>query len=106
MKARLLITTVVPTACGNKLYELFEAMVMVVKLVLLTREQGSAFPAMMQEVAELKEEEIILLEVMILMLEPALVRKLGVTVKEIELVEDCMLVILLASPEFPVSNEI
>ena len=81
-------------ACGNKLYELFEAIVMTVKS-LVSIVQGSAAPEIRQEVAELNDpDSISLLLVVMVSFDPALVWKLGVTVKEIELSEFCIQSIL------------
>ncbi len=99
MKERLLMTTVVGTDCWNKLYELFDAMVIVVKVSFVTIVQAYALPATIHDVAETNDDVAIrLLEVISLRSDPALVWKEGVTVKEIELSLVCIQDILFGSP--------
>lgn len=99
MKERLLITTVVGTDCWNKLYELFDAIVMVVKVLFVTIVHAYGLPATTHDVAGINDGVAIrLLEVISLRSEPALVWKEGVTVKEIELSLVCIQEILFGSP--------
>jgi hypothetical protein len=74
--------TAVAMPWGNKLYELFEAILMVVKVKLVVIVHGYILPATVQELLLMKLLAATrFLDVIILNKDPALVRKLAVTVK-------------------------
>lgn len=67
---------------GNKLYELFEAILMIVKVKFVVIVHGYILPATVQELLLMKLLAATrFLDVIILNEDPALVRKLAVTVK-------------------------
>jgi iron uptake system EfeUOB component EfeO/EfeM len=89
------------------LKELFEAMVIVVKVSLETTVHGWATLATKQDEAETKLEEAIrFLDVYILKEDPALVKKVGLTTKVIKLSDVCIADILLGYPYVPVRPDI
>lgn len=78
-----------------------------VKVSLVTMEQGWATLATKQDVAVLKVEDWTrCFDVMSLRVEPAFVEKVGVTVNDIKLSDVCIADILLGYPCVPVSSEI
>ena len=82
MKFIFLMITAVAMPWGNKLYELFEAILMVVKVKFVVIVHGYILPATVQELLLMKLLAATrFLDVIILNKDPALVRKLAVTVK-------------------------
>lgn len=82
----MFITTAVGTAWGNKLYELFEAIRIVVNVSLVEIVQVYVFPATVHEDVGTKLEDTTkLLDVIILSEDPAFVWNEAVTVNDIEL---------------------
>lgn len=91
MKFILFMVTAVAIPWGNKLYELFEAILIVVKVKLVVIVHNYILPATVQDPLIMKLLAAIrFLDVIIFNEDPALVRKVGVTVKYIELSVVCI----------------
>lgn len=86
LNLRLLITTAVGTDWGNRLYELFDAICMVVNVSLVVTVQVYALPATVHEDAATKLDDATrLLDVIIISEDPAFVWNDAVTVNNMEL---------------------
>lgn len=91
---------------GNRLYELFDDIIIVVKVVFVVREHGWAILLTRHEVVGEKELVAMrLFDVIIFNREPAFVWNDGVTVNESKLSLVCIHDILLAYPCVPVNAE-